>query len=408
MTRFRYRARAADGALRNGLGEAQSAGALGGRLREAGLHPIDIRPATRQAARAQPRGWLPQPAPERDALLLFTLQFQAICQARVPLVPGLQAVTAALRDRVLRRSLRRVSTDLDAGVGLADALARHPHCFSAPYVAMVRLGEQTGRLPLALKRLIGYLKHEQATRRQLLKATAYPLGVLVGVLVALGVFMSAVIPGFAEVFARFDAPLPLATRVLIAAAAFWAAAWEPVLGAATLGVLAWGAAGAHPAAARLRDRLRLRLPIVGRLRLLAAQARFARCLAMARGAGVAMPQTLELAALAADNRHVASRIHAMRTALLQGRTLAQAAGASGVLGPLSVQMLQVGEDSGRLDALIDELAEHQELALAQRLASVTGTLGPLLTFALALLVLVVALGVVLPVWELNSVVTARR
>jgi len=408
MTCFRYLARDASGVLQRGRLEADSPGALGGWLRASGLHVIDIRPIASAGASVRTRAWLPRPAVDRSEILLFSLQFQAICQARVPLAPGLRAVTGQLRDRALRRSLQRISADLDAGLGLADALAHHPHCFSALYVAMVRLGEQTGRLPLALKRLIGYLKHEQATRRRLIKAIAYPLCVLFAMVAALGVFMSAVIPGFAELFARFDAPLPLATRVLVAVAGFWGEVWQVAVSGLTLGVLAWGGASAHPAAALLRDRLRLRLPVLGRLRLLAAQARFARCLAMARAAGVAMPQTLELAALAADNRHVALRIRRMREALMQGRTLAQAASGSGVLGALSVQMLQVGEDSGRLDGLIEDLAEHQELELAQRLASVTGTLGPALTLVLSLLVLVVALGVVLPVWELTSVVTARR
>lgn len=408
MIAYHYRARDGAGVLHRGSGVAGSAGALSSALRADGLQPITIRRRLLVDALGQLNAERPRRRVRRDHILLFAIQLQAMCEACVPLAGGLRALTAETTDPALRHSLLQVGQDLDAGRGLADALARHPHCFDALFVAMTRLGEETGQLARALTRLIRYSRQEQATRRQLVKASLYPLCVLAGVTIAMAIFMTAVIPGFAAVFERFDAPLPLATQVLVAVSTAVTDHWAALTALCVLLLGSWQAATLHPTTAQWRDRLRLQVPIAGPLRLLAAQSRVARCLAMARGAGVSLPQTLDLAALTADNRHLAARLRGMRTALLHGRTLSDAAAASGVLGGVSLQMLRAGEDSGRLDALIEELANYQETELEQRLATLSGAIGPVLTLGLSLLTLVVALGVVLPIWELNTVVSGRR
>lgn len=400
MPRFEYTGRDPGGQRVTGALDAGSLDAAVDQLFDQGITPLDV--SERAAATAGLRHQFGLDRPRREDVILFTRQMYTLTRSGVPLIRGLTRLAESTRNPVLAAAIREIIDDLEAGRELSGALARHPRLFSPLYISMVRVGETSGRMEEAFERISGYLEGERETIDRIKAAVRYPALVVAAIAVAVFVLMSWVIPTFARVFERFDAQLPLATRALIAVSGFFATYWPLLLG---LAVIAWMGVRAWRRSERGRvawDHRKLRVPVVGDILLRATLARFARAFSMAHRSGVPILEAMSVIATAVDNAWVTRKILEMRAGLERGEALSRAAMRTGVFTPLVVQMLAVGEETGRIGEMIDEVAEFYEREVEYDVRNLSTLIEPLLTIGIGLLVFLLALGVFLPMWDLGQ------
>jgi MSHA biogenesis protein MshG len=292
---------------------------------------------------------------------------------------------------------------LESGIELSAAMAAHPAVFSEYMRSTVRVGETTGRLAEAFAGLHDQLSFERDNRNAVRAALRYPITVLVVIAAALTVVNIFVIPSFAKAYKGFKAELPLLTRLLVAISDFFVHFW-PLL---TVGLIGGTAAltlwTRTPAGRRVRDRLLLALPIIGPLLYKAALARFTKSFSVALGAGVPVVPALDAAVATTGNVVLATRIAQMKDGAHRGESLVRAARTTGAFAPVVLQMIAVGEETGALAEMMNEIADHFAREVDYAIKSLGAQLEPLLIVLLGGFVLVFALGVFLPMWDLGRV-----
>jgi MSHA biogenesis protein MshG len=287
------------------------------------------------------------------------------------------------------------------------ALAQHSRVFDAFYVAMVRVGEMTGRLDEVLLSLFRHIEFEVHMRQQVKSAVRYPIFVVAAMVAAIAVINVMVIPAFANVFKGFGAELPLATRILMGASEFtirWG--WLLALGVVA-GVFALRAWIATPDGRLVWDRWKLAWPLAGKIVRKATLARFARSFALALKSGVPIEQALVVVAQTVDNQHIARKVEGIRDSVQRGDSILRAAAAAGVFTPVVLQMIAVGEETGAVEELMEEVADLYSNEVQYELKTLSQQLEPILIAFLGVVVLVLALGVFLPMWDLGRVALKR-
>jgi len=404
MALFSYRGCGARGDLVQGRLEAASLDAAAAQLLDTGVTPIDIDElAARPAAGTGLLARLSASPPDLTELVMFTRQMYTMMRAGIVLNQAIAALIRSSRNPYLAATLREVQAGLESGRELSAALGRHPRVFSNLFVSMVRVGENTGRLDEAFLRVSHYLELERDTRQRIKGALRYPSFVVLAVVIAIGIINVLVVPAFARVFERARVDLPLPTRLIIASSDFFVAWWPWLIAAAVLAGIAARYWVATDAGRYWWDQWKLRLPIAGDIVYRATLGRFARAFSMALAAGVPLVQALTVVARAVDNEYVAARVVGMRTGIERGETLTRTAASTGMFSAIVLQMLAVGEDTGAVDTLMEEVAGFYEREVDYDIKNLSQTIEPVLIVFIGVLVLVLALGVFLPMWDLASV-----
>jgi MSHA biogenesis protein MshG len=409
MPHFAYRARDARGQLVEGVLEGADSGAIAAALSGNGVTPVEIAPtaAPRADAPGGARWQLRKPRVSATDLLLFSRLMYSLLKAGVPILRALGGLQESSSSPAFRHTLQKVRESLESGRELSVSLQRQGEVFSPFYTAMVQVGETTGRLEEIFLRLFHHIEFQEEMRNQVKSALRYPGFVIVVMAVALAIINLFVIPQFAAVYKGFGAQLPGITQWLIAFSRFWLDYWwllGLLLVGGFLGLRAWVGTDAG----RYRwDRFKLRVPIAGPIVLKATIARFARSFALAIRSGVTAVHGLTLVAQVVDNRYVAERIERMREGVERGESVLRTAINSGVFTPVALQMVLVGEESGSLDDMMDEVADMYTREVQYDLKTLGAQIEPLLIVLLGVLVLIVALGVFLPIWDLGRVAFQR-
>jgi MSHA biogenesis protein MshG len=401
MPQFRYRARNNRGELVQGMIEAGSADAVAAQLLNTGVTPVDISEATPQTdVLQQLRARMGTGTPSLDDLILFCRQMYTLTRAGVPIIRGITGLAETTRHPALVEVLKKLRIELEAGRELSTALAQFPNIFSSLIVSMVKVGENTGRLEEAFLQLSRYLELERDTRNRVKAALRYPTLVLVAIAIAIGVVNVLVIPASAHVFASMKTELPWQTRLLISTSDFFVTWWPAMLLALAAALVGFNY-GIKTENGRYRwDQFKLRIPIAGGIIQRALLGRFARSFAMTMRSGVPLIQGLTVVARAVDNSYVAQRIVAMRTGVERGDTLSRTAAAAGMFTPLVLQMMSVGEETGAVDSMMEEVADFYEREVDYDLKNLASSIEPILIVAVGMLVLVLALGIFLPMWDM--------
>lgn len=410
MPTYAYRARGARGEPLSGRLEAASADAAADQLLATGITPIEIRESGAQTALAAP-AWLARllaPGVRLPDLILFSRQMHTLLKAGVPIRRGLAGLQESAANPTLREVIADLRASLDAGRELSQAMRRHPAVFSPFYVAIVRVGEASGKLEEVFRRLFDYLEFEREVRERVKAALRYPTFVLVAIAVAIAIVNFMVIPAFARIFEGANVPLPALTRALIAVSDFSVRYWYLVAGAVFGAVAAFQAWIRTARGRQSWDRIKLRLPVVGPILLKTSLSRFARAFSLALAAGVPIVQALTVVARVLDNDYLAARVEQMREGIERGESILRTATTTGVFTPLVLQMVAVGEESGALDDLLEEIADMYDREVDYEVKNLSASIEPILTVALGVLVLILALGVFLPIWEMGRVMLLRK
>ena len=409
MPRFAYTGRAASGAV-NGELDGADAGAVAALLMARGITPLQIAASGKGSVDTTKAGGAPgglaallQPKVTPADLMMFSRQLHTLLRAGVPILRALAGLQESAANLRFKQVLANVRHSLESGIELSICFAQQAGVFDNFYVSMVRVGEMTGRLDDVFMRLFKHIEFEQFMRQQVKSALRYPAFVILAMVVAIGVINTLVVPAFASVFKSFGAELPLATRILVASSEFTLKhGWLLAAGSAVV-VFAWRRWIAQPAGRQAWDRLLLRLPLAGRIVQKATLSRFARSFSLALKSGVPIEQALSVVAQTVDNAHISRKVEGMREAVERGDTILRAAVSAAVFTPVVLQMVAVGEETGAIDELMEEIAELYGNEVQYELKTLSQQIEPILIVFLGVLVLVLALGVFLPLWDLGRV-----
>ena len=400
MPQYHYKARGSGGQAVAGQIEVANANAAANQLVAQGLIPLYIEevPVAALAANTMPNRVAKffAPKPTLVDLILFSRQMHTLTRAGVPIVQAIRGLAETHDKPAMAHALTDIVAGLESGYDLASSLARHPHVFSPLFVSLVRVGEQTGNLSTALLQLTRYMELDKEIQDQVRTALRYPTIVMVSIMVAVVILNIFVIPAFASVFASFKAQLPLPTQILIVSSRFFVVYWPYILGATILTVVGIRHYLHSPVGSAWWDHLVVRMPIVGRIVHRALLARFARSFALCYKSGVPLIQALTIVTKTVDNQYIGGSVLGMCDGIQRGDSLTRAATATGIFTPMVLQMIAVGEETGALDELLLEVAMYYEREVAYETKRLATAIEPILTSIVAVIVLVLALGIFLP------------
>ncbi|MEN9785201.1 MAG: type secretion system protein GspF [Pseudomonadota bacterium] len=409
MPVYEYLGLDAAGKPAKGIVDADSPKSARGRLRKQGVFPTDVWEKREGATRG--RGLdvqidfskIGQRVRVED-LAQMTSQLGTLIGAGIPLVDALGALIEQTESPKLQASLVDVRQKVNEGISLAKALRAHPTVFDDLYVNMIDAGEQSGALDLVLERLTSYTESQVALRGKLVAAVTYPvLMMLVSSALVLGLF-TFVIPRLKRIFDSFDAALPLITRILFGASNLVTGYWWALgmLGAAA----AWGTRAwlRTPKGRAWWHRAQLRLPVFGKINRLVAVSRFCRTLATLLVSGVPILTALSIVKSVVGNDIIAAAIEAAGKNIAEGQSVAVPLKQSGQFPPIVTHMIAIGEKTGELEGMLSKVADSYDSQVENTVNALTSLLTPIMTLFMGGVVAVIALGILLPMLNLTSVV----
>lgn len=413
MPFFAYTGRNARGELIKGSIEGNDSGAVADELLSTGITPVEIRQAAGAAAATAGqgvsealRGLFAPPITLTD-LMLFSRQMYTLLKAGVPIMRALAGLEESMVNPTLKLVVADLRSSLDAGREVSASMRRHPAVFSNFYVSLVRVGESTGMLEDVFLRLYEHLEFEKEVRDRIKQALRYPLFVIGAMAVAIVIINIVVIPAFAKLFQGFNAPLPLMTQILIGTSNFTIHYWYLLVAMVVGAVVGFRVWKASANGKYTWDRLKLSLPVVGKIINKSTLSRFSRGLALSLGSGVPVIQALTTVAGVVDNDYLAERIEKMREGVERGDSVLRTAVNAGIFTPVVLQMIAVGDETGELDDLLMEVAHLYEREVDYEIKTLAAQIEPILVVFLGVIVLILALGVFLPIWDLSRVALRR-
>lgn len=400
MPEFNFKGRDQMGKEVDGVLRAPHEGAVVDQLLHRGVTPLSINQVKRGALEGSfefSRKW-----PEADDLVQFARQMHALIKSGVPILRAIQGLSEISHNSELANALEEIMGELSAGKNLSEAMSKHPKCFNALFINMVSIGEETGRMEEAFQQLYEYIEVEMTTAQQITAAMRYPVFVTAAIFVAIFVLNMFVIPAFKGVFANLGSDLPWATQILIASSEFTRDYWPFIL------IVVFGSVGGFMYYIKTEegriwwDGKKMGLPLVGKVITMAVMARFSRAFAMGSRSGVPILTTLAAVSRAVDNLFVAHKVMEMRSGIEVGESITQAATASDLFTPLVLQMMSVGEETGAMETMMQDVAEFYEREVAYAVKAMSSAIEPIMLTFIGGIVLVMALGIFLPMWEMGG------
>ncbi len=405
MPLFSYKVRDVDGNLQEGTVEAFSADALASQFQASNAIPINISEVAETTGMGVSSIFHLKRKKKvtLDDMILFCRQMYTLNSSGVPLVRAIQGLVDTSRNRTLGEALAEVVNDLESGSELSAAFGRHPSVFPPLLCRMVQVGEAAGSLDTVFMQLSVYFENEKDTINRIKSALRYPGFVVVAIIIAIIFISLFVIPAFEKVFASAGAVLPLPTRILMGISAFMQDYWYVLLGVCVLLVALIRHALKTVRGRYLWDKHKLKIPIVGDIILRSTLIRFSRGFNMSYVAGIPLSQALGFTARAVSNSFVGEKIEKIRNGIERGDTLTRSATQTEIFTPLVLQMLAVGEESGSIDTMLEDVAQFYEREVDYDLKNLSSAIEPVLIVIIGAMVLVLALGVFLPMWNLASI-----
>ena len=410
MALFAYKGRDSRGEIVRGTLDGADSGSIADQLFNIGITPTEIKVSNTLQATVRKGGglsFLTNKKVTHVDLMLFSRQMYTLLKAGVPIMRALAGLQESSQNPAFAALLQDLRESLDSGRELSTAMRRHPKVFSTFYVSMVQVGEMTGMLDETFMRLYGHLEFEKQMDESIRGAMRYPMFVMIAMAVAIVIVNLFVIPAFVKVFEGFHTELPLMTRILIGFSNFMVNSW-PFLLALIIGmVVGFRVYTTTPDGKYNWDKYKLRIPIAGKIILKGTLARFARSLALAFKSGIPIVQGLNVVGMVVDNDFMRARIEQMRDGVERGESILRTAVASGVFNPTVLQMIAVGEETGDMDGLMFEIAGMYEREVEYEVKTLSQQIEPIMIVALGVMVLILALGIFLPIWDLGKAALHR-
>ncbi len=406
MELYQYKGRNKRGDIMTGTVEAANPEGVVNWMMASGISPIAVR-LKADPLKNQPQ-WVRALQGQRKLnqtdLLMLTRQFGTLLKAGIPILQAVNGLKNGSSQPEMTKLLSSLHASLDKGSELSAAMAKHPKFFDEYYINMIRVGESSGKLDEVFARLYTQLDFDRRMRQKIKAVVRYPLFVFSAIAVATMVMMVYVIPAFSGIYSAMQTDLPLATRILMAVSDAMARNWTVILLTLALSALGLRYYVSTPEGRYRWDKSKLQLPIVGRILGKATTARFCRSFGMAMNSGVPIVTALALVSRVVDNAFYHERIMAMRDAVSHGDNLLRAFLASGIFSPIELQMIAVGEETGDIETMVQQLATLYQDEVEYEASQLAETLEPILLVFMAALVLLLLLGIFLPMWNMTQMV----
>lgn len=400
MPLYDYKGRNAKGELVTGQLEANNESGVADLLMRRSVIPVEIKPGKATSENNWSLEKFFTPGVKLDDLLIFSRQMHALTKAGIPIIRALLGLAENTGSVRLKKALFDVASQLERGKTLSAAMMAHPEVFNKLLASIVHVGENTGKLDEAFIQIIDYFEKEQETRKQIKQATGYPKMVLIAITAALFLLNIKVIPVFANMFAKFGNELPWTTRALLASSEFFVNYWAHII-IVMVGIMVGMKQYFKTEEGQYKwDRYQLKMPIIGSILERAVLGRFARSFAMMLKSGVPLTSALTLVSDAVDNVYMAKKILGMRQSIERGDSLLRASNRSEMFTPLVLQMIAVGEETGQVEDLLGEVANYYEREVDYDLKNMTSKIEPILVAVVSGMVLILALGIFTPMWDM--------
>ena len=406
MPVYAYRGVTSAGKAARGHVDAESVKGARARLRRDGIFPTEIaegrseKAAQSSAESRRFRLRLPQRISAFD-LALATRQAATLLGAGIPLVESLRALTDQVENPRLKAVYGQVRERVNQGASFADALGAS-RVFPDLYVSMVRAGEAGGALEQVLERLADYMESQVRLRNKVGSILIYPLVMFGFACVVVGALVTVVLPQITQLLQSLNQPLPFYTRWIIATSNFTRSYWWAIILFAVALVFGFRALIKTTRGRAIYDRVRLRIPVVGKLARLIAISRFARTLSTLLAGGLPIIRALHTAGEVAGNTVLAEAIDAARLSITEGQSVARPLRNSGEFPPLVTHMIEVGEQSGELEAMLAKVADTYEEQVETAVTRLTALLEPFLILIMVGIVLVIILATLVPLLQITS------
>jgi type IV pilus assembly protein PilC len=398
MPTFVYRARDTAGRLIEGTLEAESERAVVAQIRERGYMPTTLRQQIEApSVAAQVRGMSGVPM---EDLVLFTRQLATMVSAGLPLVSSLEVTAQQTDSRRLREVLETVRRGIEAGATLSAEMGRHRMVFSDLYVNAVNAGEVSGALDRVLVYLADFLEREHDLIQRIKTTATYPAVVFVTAVIVGFVAVFVILPTIVTLFTELKVALPWPTRVLIAVSTEAHRYWYVAVGTPIALVVAFGALSRSVGGRKILDRIFIRLPVVGRLIQRASFARFARLFAMVIRSGIPLVQGMEVVARSTGNSVVGAAVMAASRAVREGQSIADALSQIPLFPPMVWRMINVGEQTGALEAVLDKIGDFYDREVDNYVRRFASLLEPVMIIGVGGVVAFIAVAMLLPLWRL--------
>ena len=401
MASFAYSAINASGVELSGEVNAPDIGAAREALRVRGLLALEL---SEQASSTEGiRGAVKKVKPK--ALQIFSRQFATMIEAGLNVVTALVILEEQTEDKNLARVITEIRSDVEGGLLLSEALARHPRIFSRLFVSMVEAGEAAGILDIVLDRVAFQIEKETQIKRKVKGAMMYPLMVMsFATLVLIGMLMFLV-PVFVDLFKQLGGDLPTLTKMVVAASELVRTKWYilfPGFGALIFGFLR---GKKTEQGRRIWDRVRLKAPVgIGAVVLKVGMARFSRTLSTLVGSGVDIIRALEITGTTSGNSLIEDAVVGVRERVHQGVPIAIPLTESPIFPPMVSQMVRVGEETGELEKMLGKIADFYEDEVDSAIATLTSIIEPLMMIAVGVMVGIIIISMYLPMFKLLTLI----
>jgi type II secretory pathway component PulF len=404
MPVFEYKARDRGGRLLSGSFESSSRDAVADQLEAQGCWPVSIAERKDDLLSSDLTAFLArfQTVTDNDRLF-FTRQLHSLLSAGVPFSGSFNALITQTDNAKLKVLLEQVRRDVEGGMSFSQALEKHTDVFDRLYISMIGAGEQAGVLDVILDRLVQLGEHEKETNDRIKTATRYPKIVISGMLVAFVILMIFVVPVFSKMYGNFKVELPLPTRIMIGMNYVFLHYWWVMLG---------GAAGiwytvkrvlASPAGRERWDGWKLKVPLFGPIFLKSALSRFALIFAILSRSGLPVIQILDVVSKTVGNVVLSRLINGISDAVKQGANLSGPMKEAKLFPPVVLQMVAVGEETGQLDKMLMNVSHYYDREVDYSLKTLSSALEPVLLFVIGGMVLLIALAIFMPMWDMMRV-----
>ncbi|HNR29257.1 MAG TPA: type II secretion system inner membrane protein GspF [Candidatus Hydrogenedentes bacterium] len=410
MPKYAYKALNNEGQEVFGVVQADSQALAINDVRTLGLYPTMVREARKsdeRRARKEKRGLseLYFGGVKTKQLVVMTRQLATLIDAGLPLLRCINVLVAQLKPSKLRDILREISSDIQSGSTFSEALAKHPKQFDRLFVNMVRAGEVGGMLEVVLNRLADYMERRQALKRRVRAALIYPIAVIVIATCIVMFLLVKVVPVFAGIFADFEAELPAPTRVLIAAGDFLVYSWWKLIVFVNCSIITVKLLLKSHAVKRVTDRIVLKIPLVGDLVTKVAVARFARTLGTLITSGVPILQALRITRDTIGNEVIQNAVDKVHDSIKEGDTIAAPLDEAKVFPPMVVNMIDVGEETGSLDAMLMKVADIYDAEVEAAVDAMLALLEPVIIIVLGGIIGFIVISLYLPIFTLGDAIS---
>ena len=403
-TMYAYKAQDEKGKLKNGKVSAASAEAAVRELKGKGLKPIALEETEAKGMSAEVRipGITDRVSPKEIAV--FSRQFATMISSGLSLLRSLAILAEQTENTKLAEVILEVKQDVERGESLSRSLEKHPKVFSEIYVSMVKAGETGGLLDDSLMRLADTLEAQVALKNKIRSAMMYPIAVGVLVVLIVGAMLMFVVPMFEDLYADLGGTLPVPTRILLAISAALQSYWWIFMAVGIGGFFAFKSWVKTESGRFTWDRIKLRMPIFGKLVHKSALARFSHTMSSLIRTGVPILQAMEIVADTSGNAVVAEAVMASRASVSEGESIAKPMAERAVFPPMVVQMVAVGEETGALDTMLEKIGDFYNDEVTTMVEGLTSLIEPLLIVVLGGVVGGMLISLYLPMFNIINLI----